>query len=213
MLRRRLLHVGIALVAPVAGCLGRRGGPLREAGGGGGGEGTTAPEPRGPVRGESDADLDVRSVEDDPDVEYRPEEGVVRYVAAWRHANEEAVENGSEAPTREPVYETAPFEEWAGTRCISVAARAAAEHASEQLGTTAVGGGVSNAVDGEDLAAVVSVSSVLDREGNVVSGTDVDFEALVAETPATVTTTYVLAGREHEVDVPAYAQHRVLKQQ
>lgn len=213
MKRRPLLAAAWTAAATVAGCLGSVGDPAGAPATDGGTGTRDGPEPRGPARGGSDADLSVRKVEDDDEVTYLEDEGAVEYVAAWRHANHDAVENGSEAPTREPVHETTPFDEWAETQCHSAAARAAAEHANDELDTDAVGGGISAAVEGHDLAAVVSVSTVLDREGDVVSETDVDFEALVAATPATVTATYVLDGREHEQSVPVYARYRVLRQQ
>lgn len=211
MKRRSLLA---AAPVPTAGCLATVGAP---GGGPPGDDGTASddgvPKPRGPVRGESDVALDVREVEVDEDVEYLADDDAVRYVAAWRHANHDAVENGSEAPTREPVYETTPFEDWAETRCVSAAAGAAAGHANDELDTDEVGGGITSAVQGHDLAAVVSVTTTLDREGDVVAGTDVDFEALVDAAPATVTATYVLEDREHELAAPVYAEHAVLRQQ
>lgn len=207
-----LAATGVTLAAPTAGCLAARASAPPDSDGPTDTWSDDVPESSGPVRGESTADLDVRDVEDD-EVEYLSEDDAVRYVAARRRANQDAVENGSEPPTREPVYETTPFEEWAEIRCHSAAAQAAAEHANDELDTDEVGGGISSAVEGHDLVAAVAVRTVLDRDGEVVHGTDVEFQALVAATPATVTATYVLEGRERELSVPVYARHSVLQQQ
>jgi hypothetical protein len=177
------------------------------------------PEARGPVRGESDAEVEIREVEDDENVEYVADDAV-RYVAAWRHVDQaEKTErtdeedreepNGTEEdgpPEREPVFETTPFERWGETQCLSAAARAAAERANDELGTDEVGGGITATTEGEDRAAFVSVETVLGRDGEVVRESDVEFEELVAATPATVEATYVLGDREYELAAPVYAE-------
>ena len=182
------------------------------------------PEARGPVRGESDAEVEIREVEDDENVEYVADDAV-RYVAAWRHVDQaEKTErtdeenreepNGTEEdgpPEREPVFETTPFERWGETQCLSAAARAAAERANDELGTDEVGGGITATTEGEDRAAFVSVETVLDRDGEVVRESDVEFEELVAATPATVEATYVLGDREYELAAPVYAEYTVLR--
>lgn len=216
MERRPLLAAAWTTAATVAGCPGSAGDPTAEVAAHGepatdGGEAGDVPEPRGPVRGEHDP-IDVRAVERDDEVEYLPETEAVRYVAAWRHANHDEVANGSAPPTREPVYETTSFEDWAATRCSSAAASAAADHANDALDTDAVGGGIASAVPDHALAAVLVVGTTLDREGNVVGESDVAFEALVDATPRTVTATYVLADREHERAVPVFARYEVLQQ-
>ncbi|MDQ2054412.1 hypothetical protein [Halobellus sp. H-GB7] len=169
-------------------------------------------EGQGPARGESDVELEVEEVEDDEEVTYVEDEHAVRYVAAWRHTNHDEVDEG-EPPEREPVYETTPFEQWAKTQCTSAAARTAAEHVNEQLDTDEVGGGITSAVEGKDLVAVVSVQTILDRDGDPVSETAVTFDALVAATPANVRVTYRLDAEEYQMTVPVYAQYRVLQQE
>lgn len=167
---------------------------------------------RGPVRGESDADLSVEAVEDDENVQFLEDEDAVRYVAGWRSVNREEIEEG-EPPEREPVYETTEFDSWGRTQCVSAAAEAAAEHVRTELGTDEVGGGIASGVPGEDLAAVVSTSTTLTREGDVRYETDVAFEALVAATPRTVEATYRLDGQEYGMSVPVYAEHDVLREE
>lgn len=218
MRRRALLAAAWSAAATAAGCLGTPGdgpddrpadgGPDDERADAGAGASPTddVPASRGPERGQADP-IDARQVETDDEVTYLPGEDAVRYVAAWRHDGE------SGEPTREPVYETAPFEEWAATRCASAAASAAADHAAEALDTDEVGGGISASPPTDGVAAVVSVATVIDREGEVVRGTDVEFEALLAATPRTVAATYVLDEREREREVPVFARHEVLRQQ
>lgn len=186
-----------------------------------GDESSTMPEARGPVRGESDAEIEVREVEDDEDVEYVESNDAVRYVAGWRYVDREEEEtDGADEqnetredgpPEREPVFETTPFERWGETQCLSAAGTAAAEHVNDELGTDEVGGGITATVEGEDRAAFVSVETVLDRGGNVVRESDVEFEELVAATPATVEATYVLGDREYELAAPVYAEYTVMR--
>ncbi|MWG33956.1 hypothetical protein [Halomarina oriensis] len=88
--------------------------------------------PSGPVRGESDTEVSVRSVEDDEHVSAL-DDGTVRFVGAWVHTNHEAVTEGA-FPEREPHFETTPFERWAPRKCAAAAGRAAADHVAETLG-------------------------------------------------------------------------------
>jgi len=201
MQRRAALAATATALSLFAGC-------LSDAPTGSDGSDRTMPASRGPTRGESDVQPAVETVESDDTVEYLADEHAVRYVARWR--NEGRGEDGE--PTREPGYETVPFEEWAEIECVEAAGRAAADHVGEELGATGVGAGISNAVDGEELAAVLAIETELDRDGEVVREPSVDFDALVATTPASVDATYVLADQAHRMDVPVYARHSVLKQ-
>lgn len=222
--REFLLWSGAALSLPLSGgCLAGRSGEFVRAGPSGNDEGgeSSMPEARGPVRGESDVEIEVREVEDDENVEYVASDDAVRYVAAWRHVDREKTDgegdrddqNGTDdgPPEREPVFETTPFERWGETQCLSAAARAAVDHVNDELDTDEVGGGVTSTVEGEDRAAFVSVETVLDRDGEVVRESDVEFEELVAATPATVEATYVLGDREYELAAPVYAEYTVLR--
>ncbi|MFC7202784.1 hypothetical protein ACFQJC_04605 [Haloferax namakaokahaiae] len=175
----------------------------------------TVPEENamGPTRGESDAAVTVREVEDREYVEYLPEHDVVRHVAEWRHTDYETLAPGENPDAGE--YETIPFGHWATRRCAFAAAGAAAEHVRAELGVTekgAVTGGVSSSIADEQIAAVVETVETYDRDGDLLYETDVEFETLVEATPRTVTATYVLDGRERTVDVPIYARHTVLQQ-
>jgi hypothetical protein len=157
---------------------------------------------RGPSRGRSDAAVEIRA-EDDEQVEYLPEERAVRYVAGWVAVDDPAE---GEPAERVPRFSTTPFERWAETRCLEAAARAAADRANEELGVDEATGGVTADVDGTNRAAVVTVRTVIDREGRVVSKPSVGFEALVAATPATVRARYRLGDRIADRDVPVYAR-------
>jgi hypothetical protein len=169
-------------------------------------------KPQGPTRGESDVEIEVSEYEDDERVEYIEAENTVRYVAGWRHTNHEEVRNG-EPPDREPVYGTTPFERWATTRCLTAAGRAAVEHISDELRTDEVSSGIAGDIDGKGPAAFVSVETVLDRAGNPVDVTSVEFEPLVAATPSSIQVIYHLADQEFRTDVSVYACHRVTRQQ
>lgn len=167
---------------------------------------------QGPTRGESEVDIEVQEIEDDANVEYIEGDHAVRYVARWRHTNHEEVQEG-DPPEREPVYERTPFEDWAKIQCFTAAARVGAEHANDELGTDEVSGGITNSIEGEDIVAVVSVETILDRDGEPVSETSVEFDALVAATPATVHVTYHLDDQEYQLDAPVYARSHVLQQE
>lgn len=172
----------------------------------------TIMDAQGPTRGESDVEIEVEEIEDDEEVEYIEGEHAVRFVAGWRHTNHEEIREG-EPPELEPFYETTPFDRWAVIQCTSAAARAAAEHVNDELGTDEVGSGISNSVEGEHLAAIVSVRAILDRDGEPVHETSVEFDALVAATPATVQVTYLLDDQEYQMNAPVYARYSVLQQE
>lgn len=184
-------------------------------------ESSSMPEPRGPARGASDVEIEVREVEEDENVEYVEDDDAVRYVAAWRHVDRKeegtAVEDEQNEtredgpPERDPVFATTPFEHWGETRCLSAAGTAAAEHVNDELDTDDVSGGITATVEGEDRAAFVSVETTLNRDGEVVRESDVEFEELVAATPTTVEATYVLGDREYELAAPVYAEYTVLR--
>ena len=184
-----------------------------------GGPDEPIPEPAGPTRGESDAEVRTEVVEDDPDVEYLPDEDAVRYVAYWT-SGEGDTPKRTDSAGRRAIYETVPFDEWAGTQLLHVTATAAATHVRGELDADTVGAGVgTGGGDREETIAYVSVTTVLNREGEVAVGSggesmdpDIEFDALVAATPATVTARYRLDGESVERGVPMYAVHRVMQQ-
>jgi hypothetical protein len=186
-----------------------------------GGSTEPVPEPSGPTRGESDADVQTEVVEDDPDVEYLEDEDAVRYVARWSSSGAGADEGAkTDSAGRKAVYETVPFDQWAGNELLAVAGAAAMAHVNEVLEGDDVGYGVgSGGGDQQGSIAYVSMTTVLNREGKVAVGSDgermdfdVAFDELVAATPATVTARYRLGGESVARDVPMYAVHRVMQQ-
>ncbi|WP_224269347.1 hypothetical protein [Haloprofundus salinisoli] len=211
MKRRNALNATATAVSTLllGGCIASDADPPTQTNPASGGE--DGPESQGPVRGESDAPVDARAVEDDENVEYVVAEDAVRYVAAWRSNSHEAEEG--EPPEREPVFETTPFERWGETQCLSAAASAAASHVETELDTDEVSGGITSAVDGEDRAAYVLLTTLLDRDGDVLTSPETDFETLVAATPATVSATYLLDEHEYTLDVPIYVRHEVIQQE
>lgn len=172
-------------------------------------------EPRGPVRGAHDATPSVEVVEQDEEGENTTltDDGAVRYVAGWRHTNHEEVEAG-EPPEREPFYETTEWERWAEIQTRHAAAREAAEHAAAELGVEeGISSGSSSRVVDDGSVAVVSTTTTLDREGEVVGEPPVAFEDLVAATPRSVEATYVLEDREYTTTQPIYVRHSVAQYQ
>jgi|GEM_PF-6628321 len=171
-----------------------------------------ANQSRGPVRATNDADVTTRVVEDDEAVEYLAESNQVRYVAAWRRVTD-ATPGDDDPPEREPVYERSSWERWSRIQCVSAASDAAVDHVRSELDVGSVSGAVSSAVEGEDLAAVVTTSTTLDRAGDVVSAADVDFETLRETAPRRVRATYVLGDTERTMTVPIYVRHVVVRQE
>ncbi|WP_152039876.1 hypothetical protein [Salinigranum salinum] len=161
------------------------------------------PEPTRP-RG---APISVRERFTDGDsYTYLEDRNVVRYVSAYRHANREAVENGS-ASEREPVYDTMSFERWGEVRCASTAANAVGETTAERLGHEELDASVRVGSRGGVLAVVVARTVTYDRQGNRISATEVPFDDLVAAAPRRVDATVSLAGREYDTTVPVWATY------
>lgn len=170
------------------------------------------PETGGPKRGESDAEVRTKIVEDDPDVEYLEDENAVRYIAYWSS-------DGGDTPVktddmgRRAIYETVPFKKWAGTQLLHVAGAAAAEHVRKVLDTEDIGHGAGRGGgDQPETIAFVSTTTTLDPEGYLVSESEVEFDEFVSATPSTVTAQYRLGGESVEREVPMYAVYEVRQQ-
>jgi hypothetical protein len=169
-------------------------------------------EGRGPTRGESDVEFEIREVEANETVEHVEEEDAARFVSAHRIANPEEHGEGV-PPEREPVFETVQFQRWAETRSLSAVADAAAVHVNDELGTDEVRGGIGRTVEEDGVVPVVAIGTEFDQNGAVVSEPTVDFDVLVATTPATADVTYRLDDREYELETPVYSEHEVVQQQ
>lgn len=148
------------------------------------------------TRGESDVDLEVRTEEDDEHVEYLDDDKEVRFVGAVGPTGEDG--------ERRRRYETTSWERWGEMRCLSAAGDAAADHVAEERGLDVVGSGLTSRVDGHDRAAFVSVYDP--GLGDEDAEPSVEFDAVVAETPATVDVTYVLEDRTYEMEAPMFVR-------
>lgn len=167
-------------------------------------------EARGPVRGTADVELEVRITEDDETVEYVEATDTVRYIGGWRRASE-----GENRTDRIPIYESTPFSRWSETKCVEGAAKAAATHVNEQLGTNEASWSVSSGfTDERRIDAVVWVGAAMyGRDDALLHQTTLDFEQVVAETPTAVRVSYQLDGNEREMVVPIYTQFDVFTQE
>lgn len=175
------------------------------------GEGETSerhPDTSEPVRGGAESITVDRTVTDD-DQEYLEDEHAVEYVAACRHTNQTEIERG-EPPEREPVYETTPFEDWATTECASAGADAVGSRIRARIEADP-GLGVGITTRDEDLAISVSQTTLLDRDGEVVSEPSVPFERIVAVTPRTVDATVRLAGQEYSKAVSVWVEKQTAR--
>ena len=221
--RRRLLSA-LALSAPFGGCLARapradRGTETTESTVG-------TPTTTEPTRTETTMNdpyetkraigepTSVEKTVEDENLEYIEETDEVRYVAGWRAPSDEAIENGSK-PEREPVYDTVPFERWARVECLSIGAKAVYGALGERLdgGTKGLSVGFGR-VEGQSESRIhVSVETLLDREGDVISEPSVEFEEIVAATPRTVEVTFSFAGKERSCTEPAFVNERTIQEQ
>lgn len=163
-------------------------------------EGTATEERETPVPGRGEP-LTIQKVVDSDTVEYIESSDSVRFVARWRHVNHEAVENGSEAPTREPVYETVPYEEWAPTECAHVGASAVFTAIEQRLDEQLTGIAVGVTTRDDEKVIVVHVETLLDRDGSVVSTPSADFDEVRGVAPSGVQATISLDSRNHSCNV------------
>ena len=158
------------------------------------------PEPRERsttlTRGESDVDLEVRTEEDDEHVEYLDEDEEVRFVGALGPTGEDG--------ERRRRYETTSWERWGEMRCLSAAGETAADHVAEKLELDWVGSGLTSRAEDHDRAAVVSVYDPAFGDENAKP--PLEFDEIVAATPATVDVTYVLDDRSFEMVVPMFVR-------
>ena len=164
---------------------------------------------KGPTRGKNRIDLKVEKQETDDQIQYF-EQNNTRYVAGWQRTGDEAVEDGG-APTREPVYETVPFKQWARTQSVSAGAKAAAEHIKNELDIDGISSGLANSIEGVDIAATVSVQTVVDQNGDQDGQATISFESLIKTTPSDVNVTYIIEDQEYKMDVPVYANYSVIQ--
>lgn len=114
--------------------------------------------------------------------EYLSDSNSVRYVERWKHADHEAVENGSK-PDREPVYGVLPFEEWGRIQCSSTAVDGVWTALKERTEGSLDAISVSSNTSGERIRITVMRTTTLDRDGNVESEPSISYDRLDAVTP------------------------------
>jgi len=143
---------------------------------------------------------------------YYPDNDTIRYVAAYRHSNHEAVANGSATPEREPVYESVPVEEWLAVEAPYAGADAVRERITARLdGTHSLSTGVSSTDNGSRI--MVATRTLLSREGEVLSTPNVTFDRLRSVTPANVTVTITVDEHSQTRTYPVEVRRMVLRQE
>ena len=206
-----MLLLAIALCVLLAGCAG---GPTAGRGQSqslAGGPAAGPPGPSHPPAPGNATPITVRKTLDPDAVGYNAENGSVRYVAGWRHVNQEAMEEGA-PPTREPMYEWVPVGVWAQKECLSVSSAAVREHldgAIDANSSEAISVGASSL--GGEFEVFVELQTVLDRDGSVVSEPSLGYPVVRNHTPASVNATIVLADREFTCRPPVTVRETVLR--
>jgi hypothetical protein len=194
--RRSILKTVGGASALLAGCISNEDEPASS-------DDTAAPttQAASPSVRENQSNVSVETTANESKYEYIDSENAVRYVAAYRHSNPEAVENGS-PPTREPVYDTMPFERWAETECAHVGSQKVAEVMETRLdgNTSEVTAGVTT--QNGNKTVIVTRSTVFNREGEVKSTPSTSYKQLEAVAPSTVAATVSLENRSHTCTVP-----------
>ena len=109
------------------------------------------------------------------------------------------------------MYETVSFKQWARTQSVSAGAKAAAEHIKNELDIDGISSGLTNSIEGVDIAATVSVQTVVDQNGDPKGQASISFESLIKTTPSAVNVTYLIDDQEYEMDVPVYANYSVIQ--
>lgn len=202
-MNRRAFLVGV-LGTAFAGCLSGQ-----DSAGNGTETETTIPRPTRPRLTSPQATATSREVVSvertitDDEIDYDESNGSVRYVIA--NENPESPDaNGT--VTRERVYTSQPFAEWARVECHYIGL----EHVESLLETRLDGktGGITAGVTtrGDTKTIVVSYSTTLNREGEVTAKPAVSIERLRHVVPTAVVVRLSLDGRTHRCRVPVEAE-------
>ncbi|MFB6200822.1 MAG: hypothetical protein ABEI98_02315 [Halorhabdus sp.] len=103
---------------------------------------------------------------DRSEITFYPDNATIRYVAAYRHTNHEAVVNGTATPECEPVYEFVPVGEWLAVEAPYAGADAVHERVTSRLaGNHSLSTGVSSTENGTRVT--VATRTLLSRDGEV----------------------------------------------
>ncbi|WP_137287702.1 hypothetical protein [Halorussus salinisoli] len=129
--------------------------------------------------------------------EYLPDDHAIRYVA-YQSAND------PDPPERESAYKTMSFEQWAKTECASLGQQRVMEVVESRLKEHQHVGFACGQYDGDchDLAVKVELSTMRDRDENILSEPTIDYNDLRDITPTSVTATIQYAGLEHTETFP-----------
>jgi hypothetical protein len=207
--RRHLLVASAGLVASFSGCLSSVG------------DDTQSDTPES-ARGESNESVASRPTTTDrthpdtvrasatirrDDLEYVASNDTVRYVAAWR------TNRSGETPTRKPIYETIPFEEWAETECASAAARRVGEAIDERLGGPHDGVTTGVTTEESERTVLVEHQTLVDRDGEVVSEPSVSYRRVRRVAPERAIVEVTFAGQTRECEVPVTTRQATIRQQ
>jgi hypothetical protein len=136
---------------------------------------------------------------------YLPENDTIRYVEFWFGSPGDTDENGSSG--LEPHYAYVRFDEWAAQTCAETAARRAAAVARNRTGVDDVHCGVGRAND--TRRPLVTVTTLVDRRGNVTATPGVSLAELAAATPRSVQMTLRLDERKERCELEVTAEHSV----
>lgn len=205
--RRSILKTIIGTSALLTGCISNEGDPASSSN-------TTVPttQAASPSVPENQSNVSIETTANESKYEYIDSENVVRYVAAYRNSNLEAVENGS-PPTRKPVYDTIPFERWAETECAHAGSQKVAEVMASRLdeNSSEINAGVTTQNGSKTI--IVTRSTIINRDGEVKSTPSKEYEQLEAVAPSTVTVTVSLENRRHTCAVPIEIQNMSMQLQ
>lgn len=209
--RRRVLALAATGTALTAGCLS-----------------PTTSEPDAATPSNDRTDATTASADDEPTTGGDPATGPVRGGAAQASAEREVVDEDYEYvegndTVRYPAtmsgdsvvdYGYEPFEEWAHVEGASVAADRVHSLLAERLSSTSsLSVAVGRRDDGDGLRLAVSLTTHLDRDGDVISEPSVSRAAAVRATPHTVSATVHFAGRTHTDTYPVYVRRMTIQNQ
>ncbi|MGB9965329.1 hypothetical protein [Halobacterium hubeiense] len=196
--RRRVLGLVAAGTLPVAGCLAAPSDPAVTTTDASATDTTTTATEREPVRGGA-AEATVERTVTDADYRYVESNDTVRYPSTM--AGEEVVE-----------YDYEPFEEWGHVEGASVAAEYVRSLLDERLsGEETPTVGISTRGEQDGFRIVVSLTTRLSRDGEVLSEPAASRHEVTRATPHTVDATVQVAGRAHEDSYPVYVTERTVQ--
>ncbi len=131
---------------------------------------------------------------DPEEAAYDPDRDEVTFDRSrWASTQRARVQDGLESIESE--YDTIPFDRWANTECGRIACNRVEEHVRSELDTEE---GISASTPPSDSETTVylTVATIYNRDGEVEWDAGVSLEEAIAVTPAEVTVTVEVDGRE-----------------